>query len=961
MAFAEFLSGAGRLETAVLPSATSSASPLLCLTRGLSAVIPPSSGGGGGGATSSAPAAPAAAQLTLPDGRLNVGTHLPLLARRYKYLSSLGEGVSAQVILAEDTLAAAPGTLVAIKCLRRQHALAGQREARALRYLHAAAPGGVAPGVVRLLDSFMLGAHHCLVTERLYPWLLDWVAESSQLPQDEALASLRKIAHQLLMTVAFLHNLGLVCADIKPDNLLLCHPPGSHSVALRLVDFGGCFSLTETDTQAVGCEVQTLPYRAPEAAMGLPYGAAIDLWSVGVVLAEVALKRALLPCATPRDLLHQMVTLLGPLPEHMVRGSAAAQEMGLAALGGHAARQAARAPQTTLTRELEQRVAAAGVPELALPGPRRACQLRDELAAVDAGCADLVMRLLAYDPAQRLTAHQALLHPWFDAACPLRAVFPQLEELYRVQQAALRTEAGTTAAGAAAGAATPAPAKPAPAPAQPARAPLPVAGSPAAPSPLPGAVAAAAAAEAEAAEAAAVAAALPATVQRRWQAVLDPGTAHLLLGSQASKAGSGRQQQQAGERGQPWQALSAALAQPKPALSKLPAAQLAAQQWDQQQQLASRDPYAGAFSLEVTPPKGQAVVPAEPQRQQQQEQEPPSPLQPPQPPQPPQPLPLPPPPQQQQQPQATAAATVGDAAGERVPEAAPGADGAATGKRRGSKRGGPGTGGISKTPRRTSVKAAAQQQQQQQQQEAEEEQAKVFDLLLEAAAADSEEEERQGAPAVAGRSGSKPPRRKQQAGNVGSANAAGAGRGKAGAKPAAGAGAERGRGQAKKQLQQQRLPTPSVAASSGAVPAGKTPATARAIARQPAAGAGGKSSKKAQQQQPAVLSKVGEGRSAAQKRKPAADGAGGSQPAQLDGAAGIALTKQKAGIAQEPAAAGASPAAADAAPPATARKKQRTDAVHVAGAAEAAPPGTIARQRRETQQGNKVPWWVVRG
>lgn len=230
-----------------------------------------------------------------------------------------------------------------------------------------------------------------------------------------------------------------------------------------------------------------------QAAMGLPYGAAIDLWSVGVVLAEVALKRALLPCATPRDLLHQvrrrgwrpggwqqavpwrgwwrqmsrvgarmprrrsrallgaaqmprvapdthrscscrltapapapplpcvlqMVTLLGPLPEHMVRGSAAAQEMGLAALGGHAARQAARAPQTTLTRELEQRVAAAGVPELALPGPRRACQLRDELAAVDAGCADLVMRLLAYDPAQRLTAHQVGLASRQAAGCSL--------------------------------------------------------------------------------------------------------------------------------------------------------------------------------------------------------------------------------------------------------------------------------------------------------------------------------------------------------------------------------------------------------------------------------------------------------------------------------------------------------------------------------------------------------------
>lgn len=44
-----------------------------------------------------APPASAAAVLTLPDGRLHVGTHLPLLAQRYKYLSTLGEGVSAQV------------------------------------------------------------------------------------------------------------------------------------------------------------------------------------------------------------------------------------------------------------------------------------------------------------------------------------------------------------------------------------------------------------------------------------------------------------------------------------------------------------------------------------------------------------------------------------------------------------------------------------------------------------------------------------------------------------------------------------------------------------------------------------------------------------------------------------------------------------------------------------------------
>ncbi len=34
---------------------------------------------------------------TLSDGRLNVGTHLPLMAKRYAYLSLIGEGTSAQV------------------------------------------------------------------------------------------------------------------------------------------------------------------------------------------------------------------------------------------------------------------------------------------------------------------------------------------------------------------------------------------------------------------------------------------------------------------------------------------------------------------------------------------------------------------------------------------------------------------------------------------------------------------------------------------------------------------------------------------------------------------------------------------------------------------------------------------------------------------------------------------------
>jgi serine/threonine protein kinase len=99
------------------------------------------------------------------------------------------------------------------------------------------------------------------------------------------------------MALAHMHACGVVHADIKPDNILLCEPPGKAQpqptaaapstaptrsavtlppvrlcagcgagLRVRLADLGSCFSCTETDTRRVGQEVQTLPYRAPEAS-----------------------------------------------------------------------------------------------------------------------------------------------------------------------------------------------------------------------------------------------------------------------------------------------------------------------------------------------------------------------------------------------------------------------------------------------------------------------------------------------------------------------------------------------------------------------------------------------------------------------------------------------------------------------------------------------------------------------
>ena len=417
MAFTPFSAG-DRLESmSTQTTFRSQTSPLLQSTVGSALLYQD---------TTTAALFPTALTLTLPDGRLNVGTHLPLLAKRYKYLSTLGEGVSAQVVLVEDTFR--PGHLVTVKVMRRQHTHTGHREARALRFLHSRRIGGSpAPGVVRLFDTFTFGAHFCLVLERLHPRLLDWVAESAAAPPKHTLPALRKLAYQLLVTVAFLHRHGVVHADIKPDNLLLRHPQGCTSIAAALVDFGGAFSVTERDMTALLAEVQTLPYRAPEVALGLPCGAAVDEWSVGVVLTEAALKRPLFPCTSPMELVQGMVGQLGPLPGDMVASSSLGQQYDLTTLMMPPPPPLSPLPPFSTTTSTSKSVSVGVVPSATLAAvlgrsdgssstalqTAASAAVPDALRQLDPCFAGLVLQLMHYDQSQRCTASEALLHPFF--------------------------------------------------------------------------------------------------------------------------------------------------------------------------------------------------------------------------------------------------------------------------------------------------------------------------------------------------------------------------------------------------------------------------------------------------------------------------------------------------------------------------------------------------------------------
>jgi serine/threonine protein kinase len=111
-----------------------------------------------------------------------------------------------------------------------------------------------------------------------------------------------EVARGLLDALAHIHAAGILHRDVKPANVLV----GANG-SPRLTDFGIARSEEQTSLTLTGQVLGTLRYIAPEVAAGRPATARSDLFSLGVLLGEVAGDEpaaplaALLPKLTARD------------------------------------------------------------------------------------------------------------------------------------------------------------------------------------------------------------------------------------------------------------------------------------------------------------------------------------------------------------------------------------------------------------------------------------------------------------------------------------------------------------------------------------------------------------------------------------------------------------------------------------------------------------------------------------
>lgn len=220
----------------------------------------------------------------------------------------LGQGTFGQVIKAQNVRT---GELVALKIIKNQPAYLNQSmmEVTVLQLLNEKWDPGDEHHLVRMRETFMFRSHLCIVVELLSLNLYELLKQNQY--RGFSLGLCRLFLTQTLDALCVLREARFIHCDLKPENILL---RSLDSPDIKVIDFGSACH----EHQTLYTYIQSRFYRSPEVLLGLPYSAAIDMWSLGCIAAELFLGLPIFPGASNYDQVARIVDTLGIPPQHML-------------------------------------------------------------------------------------------------------------------------------------------------------------------------------------------------------------------------------------------------------------------------------------------------------------------------------------------------------------------------------------------------------------------------------------------------------------------------------------------------------------------------------------------------------------------------------------------------------------------------------------------------------------------
>ncbi|ORX69943.1 kinase-like protein [Linderina pennispora] len=217
---------------------------------------------------------------------------------------------------------------------------------------------------------------------------------------------IQAVGRQLLMALAHMHSNSLIHADIKSTNVICID---NSSLRVKLIDFGNAVSDDDVAEYYKTFEIQTVWFRAPEVVYQQPFGRAIDMWSIACILCELWLGRSLFTDMDNRGLIRSMWKLRGPPPARIYSASPVYRNLAKS-WGARPGVGLATAAAPGRLYDLSAR----GIKSSLDWDPHLRCRwLKYSLRVDDDDFVSLVDALLEYDPEERLTASEALRHPFF--------------------------------------------------------------------------------------------------------------------------------------------------------------------------------------------------------------------------------------------------------------------------------------------------------------------------------------------------------------------------------------------------------------------------------------------------------------------------------------------------------------------------------------------------------------------
>ncbi|KAK3818327.1 MAG: kinase-like domain-containing protein [Linnemannia gamsii] len=312
------------------------------------------------------------------------------LMYRYEVLDMLGKGSFGQVAKCYDHKT---GEYVAIKIIRNKKRFHCQAvvEVKILDNLNKWDPEAK-HNLIRMTDSFYFRNHLCIATELLSINLYEFIKSNSF--QGFSLGLIKRFCTQLLQSLDLLSKHNVVHCDLKPENILLKHPTKS---SIKVIDFGSsCL-----ENEKVYTYIQSRFYRSPEVILGMAYSMAIDMWSLGCILAELYTGYPLFPGENEQEQLSCIMEIQGVPDRYLIEKSS--RKKVFFDHGGN--------PKLVVNSKGKKR----------RPGSKT---LGQALKCSDPLFLDFIQKCLIWDPEKRIKPREGLQHEWIsDIRTPVRSLF----------------------------------------------------------------------------------------------------------------------------------------------------------------------------------------------------------------------------------------------------------------------------------------------------------------------------------------------------------------------------------------------------------------------------------------------------------------------------------------------------------------------------------------------------------